>query len=535
MLSQLNRFIDPEFSQIILQVLPELSLLCFAVLILVFDAFLPRINRLNLSSSKIANNAANLPRDLEFIDNLQFKNYKITFWLFNISLLLVIYFICYQHNFLATNDTLYSPVVDKLIGHMVVNDSLSFILKFFMAVFVLVSFYYSKNYLNKNQMFSGEYYTLGLFSLLGMMVLVSAQHLLVLYIGLELFSLPVYAMVAMQRKSANAGEAALKYFIMGAIASGILLYGISIIYGLTGSLMLADIYKFTAVNNPAFILSLVFICVGIAFKFGAAPFHMWVPDVYEGAPTPVAMFIAAAPKLAAFGMAIRVFHETFANASDIWVTVLLVISVVSIFWGNIAAIAQSNLKRLLAYSGINHMGFVLLGFVAAGSSDAVVISQGYSASLFYVIVYSITVLAAFGFIMMLSSGDSKLELKSLDDYKGLYYKQPWFALLLMMLLFSMAGVPPFIGFFAKLSIIQSTIAAEYFYAAIFAVLMSVVGAFYYLRLIWLMFFEEPVGEIFREDKTISLDLKILVSINCLLVLFLGLYGQWLLAWCASVF
>lgn len=506
------------------QVLPEFCLLCLATLVLLSDAYMPRKSVLDTDITGKILHASDA-----------FKNFKLTFFLVNITLVIV---------FLLVLISSTDPLVTKndaamsLVGDMVVNDPLSYILKLFMIVLVFFSFYFSDAYLNNNKMFSGEYYAMGLFSLLGMMVLVSSKNMLTLYLGLELFSLPVYAMIAMQRDSVQAGEAALKYFVMGAIASGILLFGISLVYGLSGSLVLSDIANYTNFRSQPFILAMVFVCVGIAFKFGAAPFHMWMPDLYQGAPTPAALFVSAAPKLAAFGMAFRLLNDGLIGSSVSWGIILQVIALLSIGWGNIAAIAQTSLKRLLAYSGISHMGFILLGIVAASVSKN--LSVGYSSALFYVITYSLMSLAAFGFIMMLGNG--KYELKDLEDYSGLYHKQPWLALMLMILLFSMAGVPPFVGFFAKMSVIKSLVESGFMYTAVIAVLFTVIGAFYYLRLVWLMFFEDPQDKVSTDGGSLTSVLalvqpkvKLLVSLNCLMVFALGLYSQWLLAWCMSVF
>lgn len=492
------------FSELIISfgpVLPELILLCFSLFILVFDAFLPRSG--------------------------EHKNYNITFWLVNLVLLIVIYLVFWQVSLQPFSTAIIS--LENTVRH----DKLSVFLKIWMAVFVLFSFCYSKNYLKTHKIAAAEYYVMGLFSLLGMMVLVSASHMISLYLGLELFSLPVYAMVAMQTDSTDAGESALKYFVMGAIASGILLFGVSIIYGMTGSLVISEIASYTNSPNSAFILGLVFICAGIAFKFGAAPFHMWMPDLYQGAPTPATLFVATAPKLAAFGMAIRLLHDGFNNTHSNWAYIFLLIGVLSVAWGNLGALSQVKFKRLLGYSGISHMGFVLLAFIAASVNS----EQAYAAGLYYIMVYSLTSMAAFGFILMY--GNSVLELTTLDDYKGLYYKQPWLALMLLMVLFSMAGVPPFVGFFAKFAVIQSLLMAGYYYTSVFIALMSVVGAFYYLKMIWLMFFEQPEKSldalINQGSNLIAPNMKILVSINCLLMLVFGLYTQGLFNFCQLVF
>lgn len=507
----------------LVQVLPEFSLLCLATLVLLVDAYLPRA----VSSAS---------------DETPVSNYKITFWLVNLVLVLTAFLIYAQSNCesLLTLVGQADSVTSPLVKNMVTNDGLSYILKLFMVFFVFLSFYFSDSYITHNNMFSGEFYAMGLFSLLGMMVLVSSQNMLTLYLGLELFSLPVYAMIAMQRKSQKAGEAALKYFVMGAIASGILLFGISLVYGLSGSLVLSDIAAAKTQGTVPFNFAVIFICVGIAFKFGAVPFHLWMPDVYEGAPTPATTFISAAPKLAAFGMAVRLLNEGFFVISDNWALVLQVIALASIALGNVAAIAQTSLKRLLAYSGISHMGFIILGIVAASNSEV-----GFSSALFYAITYSLMSLAVFGFIMMLGNG--KLELLELDDYKGFYTKYPWLSLMLLMVVFSMAGVPPFVGFFAKLFVIKSLIAAGYVNSAIFAVLFTVVGAYYYLRLIWLVFFEKPVSALGEDEQHLTKNLlgeagdlivssrKNAVSLVCLSVLFLGVFSQYLLNWCLAVF
>lgn len=508
---------------VLLEVLPEFSLLCLATLVLLVDAYLPRA----VTSAS---------------DETPVTNYKVTFWLTNLVLLVIFGLVYFQYNSSVVQEILAhaDEVTTPLVKDMIINDGLSYILKLFMILFVLFSFYFSESYITNKNMFSGEFFAMGLFSLLGMMVLVSSQNMLTLYLGLELFSLPVYAMIAMQRKSLIAGEAALKYFVLGAIASGVLLFGISLTYGLSGSLVLSDISSAEAIGTVPFNLGLVFICVGIAFKFGAVPFHLWMPDVYEGAPTPATLFISAAPKLAALGMAIRLLHDGFSDISTSWAWILQVIALLSVSLGNVAAIAQTNLKRLLAYSGISHMGFILLGLVAASSNEA-----GYSAALFYSITYALMSLAAFGFIMML--GDGKYELSTLEDYKGLYYKQPWLALMLLILVFSMAGVPPFVGFFAKLLVIKSLLTSNYLLTALFAILFSVVGAFYYIRLVWLMFFEKPMSLLNMDDFQLPNDViseaeahivdskKKVVSLVCLSVLVLGIYGQWLIAWCFEVF
>lgn len=513
------------------QVMPEFLLLCLATMVLLVDAYLPR---------KV------LTQEAELTNGFKVENYRFTFFLTNFVLLIIFVLLVIQNSniFLPLSQISNDETTSSLINNMVVNDGLSYILKLFMVLFVFFSFYFSESYLTKNNMFSGEYYAMGLFSLLGMMVLVSSQNMLSLYIGLELFSLPVYAMVAMQRESLQSGEAALKYFVMGAIASSILLFGISLIYGMSGSLVLSEIASYKGSLLVPYTLGLVFICVGIVFKFGAAPFHMWMPDVYQGAPTPVTLFIATAPKLAATGMAIRLLNEGFFEISSSWGVILQMLALLSIAWGNIAAISQTNLKRLLAYSGISHMGFIILGFVSASMVNNGG-AEGYSAALFYSITYALVSLAAFGFILML--GDGKYELTTLEDYKGLYYRKPWFALLLLILLLSMAGIPPFVGFFAKLLVIKNLLASGYIYSSVAAVLFTVIGVFYYLRLVWLMFFEKSSLELQRDKLSLQNDVmshalshvstsrQFVISLICFFVLALGLYGQWLFNWCFVVF
>ena len=535
MLNFISTEVTSNLPTMLRHILPEFTLLCLALGVLIFDVFLPRTR----------------PQAGEFLDDSNiFKNYNLTFYLSTLVLLIVLTLLYCQHNFFDLDTSLLDPVSYKLVNDMVSVDELSYILKMFMLVFVFGTFCLSNNFLTNNRMFSGEYYSMGLFSLLGMMILASSKNMLTIYLSLELFSLPIYAMVAMQRNSAQAGEAALKYFVMGAIASGLILFGISIVYGLTGSLVLADIANYTmqnAANSTPYILGLLFICAGIAFKFGAAPFHMWMPDVYQGAPTTVTLFIATAPKLAAFGMAVRFLAEAFVNVTDSWGFIMMLIGLLSIAWGNIAAVSQTNFKRLLAYSGVSHMGFILLGLVAAAGSISLSADHnmtqgvlGLSSSLFYAITYALMSLAIFGFILMLGHG--KYELSNISDYQGLYYKKPWLSLLLLILLFSMAGVPPFVGFFSKFAIIRSLIAANYIYPAVIAVLFTVIGAFYYLKMVWLIFFMRPESHDSLNHsiqnqalENINISQQTLISLVCLLVLALGLYSQGLMSWCVAVF
>jgi NADH-quinone oxidoreductase subunit N len=390
---------------------------------------------------------------------------------------------------------------------------------------VALAFLYSHEYLQKRGILKGEYYVLGLFALLGIMVLVSANSLVTLYLGVELQSLSIYAMVAFNRESGVAAESAIKYFVLGSIASGALLYGMSILYGVTGSLELGAIGQAVGNLGPhqiGLLFGLAFIIVGVAFKFGAVPFHMWVPDVYHGAPTAVTLFLTSAPKLAAFALAYRLLAEGLPGLLPGWQDMLLVVSVLSMAIGNIVAIAQTNLKRMLAYSSISHVGFILLGILAGTP-------EGYRAALYYSIAYVIMSIGGFGMIILLSRAG--FESDKLDDFKGLNARSPWFAAVMLMLMFSMAGVPPFIGFWAKVAVIQAVLHSGFLWLAITAVLFSVIGAYYYLRVVKLMYFDEP-GH--RHAIEGSRALRFVLSANGLAVLVLGLYPGLLLALCATV-
>ena len=366
---------------------------------------------------------------------------------------------------------------------------------------------------------------LGLFGLLGIMVLASANSLVTLYLGVELLALSLYAMVAFHRDSGSAAEAAIKYFVLGSIASGSLLYGISIIYGVTGTLELGRLAQAVATLGPqqvGLLFGLAFVIVGVAFKFGAVPFHMWVPDVYQGSPTAVTLFLSSAPKLASFALAFRLLGEGLAGLHTGWGQMLAIVAVLSMALGNVVAIAQGNIKRMLAYSTISHVGFILLGILAGTT-------EGYQAALYYTIAYVIMSIGGFGMVILLSRGG--FEAEQLDDFKGLNARSPWFAAVMLMLMFSMAGVPPFIGFWAKLAVIQAVLNIGALWLAIVAVAFSVVGAFYYLRVVKLMYFDEP-------DERRSLEggrtLRLVLSVNGLAVLVLGLFPGLMLALCASV-
>lgn len=411
------------------------------------------------------------------------------------------------------------------LGEMFVADPMGDVLKLFTYLIVGVSLLYSREYLARKSLFRGEYYVLTLFAMLGIMVIISANSLLTIYLGVELLALSLYALVAFDRDSGIAAESAMKYFVLGAIASGTLLYGISIIYGVTGTFQideLALVLKDDAAQNVGLLFGLAFIVVGIAFKFGAVPFHMWIPDVYHGAPTSVTMFIGSAPKIASFALAIRVLAEGLAATGTAWSDMLTVLAVLSMGLGNVVAIAQSNLKRMLAYSTISHVGFILLGILAGTS-------QGYQAAMYYTIAYTITAVGSFGMILLLSR--KGFEADELDDFKGLNQRSPWFAAVMLMFMFSTAGVPPFIGFFAKLYVILAVLDVGMVWLAGVAVFFSVIGAFYYIRIVKLMYFDEPQD---TAPLVAGSAMRFMLSINGLAVLALGLLPGALLTLIARV-
>ena len=398
------------------------------------------------------------------------------------------------------------------LNGMFIHDAFSALVKVAVCLVTLVAFVYSRSYAERRGFYQGEYFVLGLYSVLGMMVIASANNLLVLYLGLELMSLCLYALVAFQRDSSLATEAAMKYFVLGALGSGMLLYGMSILYGLTGTLDIGALRAGVAGQSPddlALVLGLVFVLVSLAFKLGSVPFHMWVPDVYHGAPTSSTMLVGAAPKIAGLAMIIRLLVGGLEDLHLLWRDMLIVLAVLSIGIGNLIAIAQSNFKRMLAYSAISHMGFMLLG-VLAGTTT------GYSAALFYSLVYAFSSLGAFGMIVLLSRAG--FEADRLEDLTGLNKRHPWYAFLLLLLMVSMAGVPPTIGFFAKLSVIQAVVDIGLVWLAVVAVLFAVVGAFYYLRVIKIIYFDAP-----REaPQAVEADpgLRYVMTINACAMVFL---------------
>jgi NADH-quinone oxidoreductase subunit N len=410
-----------------------------------------------------------------------------------------------------------------LFHGMYVADELGFVLKLTGFMFVAVALLYSRTYLENRAILRGEYYVLALTALLGIFVLISANSLLTVYLGVELLALSVYAMVAFDRDSGVAAESAMKYFVLGAIASGALLYGMSLIYGLTGTLDLGEIaVRLSAPLTPGVILGLTFIVVAVAFKLGAVPFHMWLPDVYEGAPTSVTLFIGTAPKIAYFALALRLLAQSLAGAEGEWSQMLSALAVLTLVVGNVVAIVQSNLKRMLAYSTIANVGFIVLGFVAG--------PDGYAAALYYTLVYVLVALGSFGVILVASA--KGFEADRLDDYRGLSRRDPLLALVMMTLMFSTAGVPPFVGFWAKLRIFQALWETNHLWLVIIAAGMSVVGAYYYLRVVKLMYFDEPATELPRSSATSGV--RVAIGLNAAAVLALGLLPGPLLDLCARL-
>jgi NADH-quinone oxidoreductase subunit N len=399
--------------------------------------------------------------------------------------------------------------------HMFVDDALSDVLKLSIYLTTFLVFAYSRGYLQDRGIFRGEYFVLGLFGVVGMMVMVSASHFLTLYLGLELLSLSLYAMIAFQRDSGQATEAAMKYFVLGAIASGMLLYGMSMLYGVTGSLDLAKVRAAIAgmdPNDTVLIFGLVFALVGVAFKLGAVPFHMWVPDVYHGAPTAVTLYIGTAPKIAAAALLLRLIVGGLEPLAPSWQDMVTILAILSMAVGNLLAIAQSNIKRMLAYSSISHIGFFLLGIVSATP-------DGYGAAVFYILIYALMSLGSFGMVVLLSR--SGFEAENLSDFRGLNQRSPWFAFLMLLLMFSMAGVPPTAGFTAKLLVIKSVVGIDMTWLAIVSVLLAVIGAFYYLRVVKLMYFDDADVQ---EPIAARIEMRWLISLNALALLAIPWIG-----------
>ena len=434
---------------------------------------------------------------------LRDEDRHVTYWLTILSLV---------GTAILTAATVGRPTVVTFSG-MFVSDLMSQVLKVTTLLTVAATLVLSRSYLAARGLLTGEFMCLALFSTIGMMVMISAHHFLTLYLGLELMALAQYAMVALQRDSTRATEAAMKYFVLGALSSGLLLYGLSMIYGATGSLELTRVAS--AIENGQShhllgVFGLVFVVAGIAFKLGAAPFHMWIPDVYHGAATPATLMVGAAPKIAAFAFIMRLLGNGLQGMTADWQQMLVFLAVASMAVGNIVAIAQTNLKRMLAYSTISHMGFLALG-ILAGTDN------GYSSSMFYLIAYVLMTLGSFGMILIMSRAG--FEAENLDDFRGLNQKSKWYAFLMLVIMFSLTGLPPTVGFFAKLAVLQAVLEAGYVWLVVVAVLLSVVGAFYYLRIVKLMYMDQPVGEVTIDPRA---DSRWLLSATAVAVLVLGI-------------
>jgi NADH-quinone oxidoreductase subunit N len=404
-----------------------------------------------------------------------------------------------------------------------VDDALADVLKLMIYLSTSIMLVYTRSYLAARGMFKGEFYALVLFAVAGMMVMVSGQNFLTLYMGLELLSLSLYALVALDRDNAKATEAAMKYFVLGALASGMLLYGMSMLYGATGSLNLSEVASALSdgvQDKPVLILGLVFVVAGLAFKLGAVPFQMWVPDVYEGSPTAVTLFIGSVTKLAAFAFVMRLLVQGLYVLAHDWQGMLVIMAVLSIVIGNVTAIAQTNIKRMLAYSTISHVGFLFFGILSASLN-------GFISSMFYISAYVLMTLAGFGIILLLTR--KGFEAEEISDLKGLNQRSPWFAFIMLITMFSMAGVPPTLGFYAKLSVLQAAVQAGYLWLVVFAVLMAVVGAFYYLRVVKMMYFDEPLD---HSPILSNPEMKLVLSVNGLALLVLGLMPQRFMEICA---
>jgi NADH-quinone oxidoreductase subunit N len=421
-------------------------------------------------------------------------------------------------------------------GNMVVSDPMGNWLKCFAAIAMMATLVYGRPYAaDRDMLRGGELFTLSLFSLLGMFVMISGNNFLVLYLGLELLTLSSYALVALRRDNGVATEAAMKYFVLGAMASGFLLYGLSMLYGATGSLDVNTVFQVVAsgqVKHQVLVLGLVFVVCGLAFKLGVVPFHMWIPDVYQGAPTAVTLLIGGAPKLAAFAMTMRLLVDGLLPLAIDWQQMLMVLSVASLLVGNLAAIAQTNLKRMLAFSTISQMGFVLIGLLSGVvNGNTASAANAYSSAMFYVITYVLTTLASFGVILLLAR--EGFESEEIADLAGLNQRSPLYAGVMAVCLFSLAGVPPLVGFYAKLSVLQALVASGQTGAvalAIFAVMMSLIGAFYYLRVIKVMYFDKPLT---ATTVSAGADVRVVLSINGALILILGLVPGGLMALCAQ--
>jgi NADH-quinone oxidoreductase subunit N len=480
---------------------PELVLLAAASLILIADLFIPDARR------------------------------NVTYALALVALVAVAV-VCWL--FLAEGVLLYA------FGTMYVVDPMTSVLKLFAVLAAGFMLVYAQGYARDRGVWKGELFTLTLFALLGIMLMISANHLLVIYLGLELQSLSLYALVALRRDDARASEAAMKYFVLGALASGFLLYGMSMLYGASGTLDVNELARRVATGQVtsrlALVLGTVFVVAGVAFKFGAVPFHMWIPDVYHGAPTPVTLLIGSAPKLGIFAIGYRLLVEGLLPLSVDWQKMLIVLAVASLVLGNLTAIAQSNLKRMLAYSTIAQMGFVLLAMLSGvtGGNQAAT-ATAYGAAMFYVVTYALTTLGTFGVILLLAR--QGFEAEQISDLKGLNRRSPWYAFVMLLLMFSLAGIPPTVGFYAKLVVLQALfvdgVTTPIVWLAVIAVIFSVIGSFYYLRVVKVMYFDEPAPETAAVPIVATIDMRVALSINGALVLVLGILPQYLLTMCSD--
>lgn len=476
--------IMPQFAVAI----PEIFLLSMAAIILLVDVFLsPRYRAL-------------------------------TYWLVQLTLIIAFILAVPQFGY-------YSKPEITFGGHYVI-DQLAVLSKLFIYLFSFFAFAYAKDYIRSRKIPSSEYYLLGLFAVLGMSIMASAYSFLAIYLGLELLSLSLYAMVAMDKMSSTATEAAMKYFVLGSFASGLFLYGVSLFYGVTGSITPNTITTILSAHTQdlAAIVALIFVLAGIIFKFGAVPFHMWVPDVYQGAPTSVTLFIASAPKIAAFAITIRILVQAMPSLQIEWIHILIVISILSMFIGNLLAIVQTNLKRMLAYSSISHIGYTLLGIIAGPNS-----AQGYSAAMFYISTYVLVAAGAFAIIAIMS--EDGVEYDKLEDYRGLNARNPWLAFMMLLLLFSMAGVPPTVGFFAKLGLLEALVEAKLVWLAVLTLIFSLVGVYYYLKVVMLMYFEEPKESMLDKKIVISGGQMTAISMNGAAALILGLLPSFFIDLC----
>lgn len=467
--------------------LPEMFLLAMASMVLVIDVFLPA--------------------------RLRFLTYIF------VQLTLIGAFVLALSQFRE-----YPEPIITFSGHYIV-DKLAVLSKLFIYLFSFFAFAYARQYIKERNIERGDYYLLSLLAVLGMSVMASAYSFLTIYLGLELLSLALYALVAMYKESSQATEAAMKYFVTGALASGLFLYGVSLLYGITGDIQIGAIAQtLQSQHNVVAGVALIFIISALIFKFGAVPFHMWVPDVYQGAATPVTLFISSAPKVAAFAITVRVLVQALPSLDITWEPILIFVSILSMCFGNVLAIVQTNLKRMLAYSSIAHIGYTFLGILSGPYSP-----QGYSAAMFYIITYVLVAAGAFAVITILSRGG--IEFDQLSDYRGLNSRNPWLAFMMLLLMFSMAGVPPTVGFFAKLGLLEALVAANLVWLAVVALVFALIGAYYYLRVVMLMYFEEPAS---LEDSTkivVSPDMMVAISINGGAALVLGLLPSGLIDLC----